>query len=156
MVLLSIFHSLLKFSTLCYFLDYIKHSYSKVNSGFPVGLFCYYSSCLPMGQVILFHVRCCVWTTVWKLWSLQWCYIFQGRFTFASGKQLGKLTIWNQLNPRVNEVIRGWVSVPVKTSLILRQTSSQGIGLQGPKSWPTDYQENPSSWAGSNPQFLFC
>lgn len=75
---------------------------------------------------------------------------FQRRFTFASGKQLGKLTIWNQLNPRVNEVIKGWMSVPVKTSLGLRQTSSQGMGLWVPKWQPGDGQENPPLLADPN------
>lgn len=60
---------------------------------------------------------------------------FQGKFTFASGKQQGKLTISNHFNPKVIE-IRGWVSVPTKARLILSQTSPKGMGLRGTKSSP--------------------
>ena len=58
---------------------------------------------------------------------------FQGRHTFVSGKQLGKLTISNYLKPKV---IRGWVSVLLKASLLRVKLLPQGMGLLGPKPQP--------------------
>lgn len=69
---------------------------------------------------------------------------FQGKFTFASGKQLRKLTISNHFNTKVTK-IRGWVSVLIKARLILSQTTSRELGLVGPKSWPGGLPRQHSS-----------